>query len=90
MYVASCLVIPEKVIKEINQRIFRFLWGKRDRIKRKTIVSKVEKGGLNMIDLKSHITAVHATWAHHQNDDLHSVPKDSHLSYYFEDKKMSA
>ena len=33
MYVATCLAIPEKFIKDIDQRIFKFLWGKRDRIK---------------------------------------------------------
>ena len=31
-YIAMCLHIPEKIIKEIDQRIFKFLWGSRDRI----------------------------------------------------------
>ena len=33
VYVSMCLTVPEKIIKEIDQRIFKFLWGKRDRIK---------------------------------------------------------
>ena len=49
-YVSLCLTILEEVIKEIDMRIFRFLWGKRDRIKRKSIINEIEKGGLKMID----------------------------------------
>ena len=53
MYIAMCLTIPEKIIKDIDQRIFKFLWGKRDRIKRKSVINKLEEGGLSMIDLKN-------------------------------------
>ena len=63
VYVSMCLTVPEKIIKEIDQRILKFLWGKRDRIKRKSIVNKLEDGGLNMIDLRSHISAIKAVWA---------------------------
>lgn len=62
VYTSMCLVIPDKVIKAIDQKIFQFLWGKRDRIKRKSIINSVENGGLNMIDLKSQIKAIKASW----------------------------
>ena len=45
IYVAMCLTVPDKAIKEINQILFRYLWGKRDRIKRKSTVNMLEKGG---------------------------------------------
>ena len=61
-YVSLCLTIPEKVIKEIDMRIFRFLWGKRDRIKRKTIINEIEKGGLKMINRWAHFNAIKAAW----------------------------
>ena len=61
MYIAMCLTIPEKIIKDIDQRIFKFLWGRRDRIKRKSVINKLEEGGLNMIDLKTQICAIKAT-----------------------------
>ena len=32
IYVSMCLVVTELVIKQIDNRIFRYLWGKRDRI----------------------------------------------------------
>ncbi len=62
IFVATCLSIPEKVIKEIDQRIFRYLWGKRDRVKRKSIINNIQSGGLNMIDVRSHINAIKASW----------------------------
>ena len=61
-YVSLCLTIPEKVIKEIDMRILRFLWGKRDRIKRKSIINEIEKGGLKMIDIRAHFNAIKAAW----------------------------
>ena len=62
MYVATCLAIPEKFIKDIDQRIFKFLWGKRDQIKRKSVINKLEEGGLNMLDLQTQIHALKAAW----------------------------
>ena len=63
IYVSMCLVVPELVIKQIDHRIFRYLWGKRDRIKRKSIINKLEDGGLNMVDFRSQICAMKAAWA---------------------------
>ena len=60
MYVVICLTIPEKIIKDIDQRIFIFLWGKRDRIKWKTVINQLEEGGLNISDLKTQICAIKA------------------------------
>ena len=60
LYTASCLTIPDKIIKKIDTRIFRYLWGKRDRIKRKSVVNKLEKGGLNMVNVQAQISAMRA------------------------------
>ena len=77
IYVAMCLTVPDKAIKEINQMIFGYLWGKRDRIKRKSTVNTLEKGGLNMIDLKSQISTMRASWA----SRIVTAPADSLWSY---------
>ena len=53
IFTAMCLPISDHVVKLIDQKIFRYLWGKRDRIKRKVVVNRIEAGGLNMIDFKS-------------------------------------
>ena len=83
-YIAMCLHIPEKIIKEIDQRIFKFLWGSRDRIKRKAIINKVENGGLSMIDLRSHICALKAAWTCR----IINSP-DNHIWSFFYSKAIS-
>ena len=69
-----CLNIPDTVIKETDQKIFIFLFGKRDRIKGKSVMNKLKKGGLNMLDLRSQICAIKAAWA----SRIMSAP-DDHL-----------
>ena len=55
----QALVVPEKVVIEINRLLFRFLWRKKDcnrrafeKVKRSVLCTDVESGGLNMTDLK--------------------------------------
>ena len=76
-YVAMCLTVPDGIIKQVDQRIFRFLWGKRDRIKRKSIINKLEEGGLNMLDLRTQIYAIKASWA----SRIITAPRDHLWSY---------
>ncbi len=76
-YVATCLDVPDRTIKDIDQRLFRYLWGKRDRIKRKSAINTLQKGGLNMIDLKSHLCALKAAWACR----IATAPEESLWSY---------
>ena len=51
--------VPEKVINELNTLLYRFLWRKKncnkkafEKVKRCVVTSDIDKGGLNMIDLK--------------------------------------
>ena len=53
------LVVPEKVLIEINRLLFRFLWRKKnynrrafEKVKRSVLCTDVESGGLNMTGLK--------------------------------------
>ena len=59
---ASLLCIPEYIRKELKQCIFEFIWGKRDRIKRLHLISSIENGGLNMIDIDSFLMSLKAAW----------------------------
>ena len=59
VFVIQAISLPEKVLKEINTLLYRFLWRKKDcnrrafeKVKRVVINSEIEKGGLKMIDLK--------------------------------------
>jgi hypothetical protein len=49
--------------KEIEKKCFKFIWnGKPDKIKRNWIINSYERGGLQMIDIKSYFIALKATW----------------------------
>ena len=53
VYILSPLQTNHKVIGEINNIFFNFLWdGKGDKIKRNIMISNYENGGLKMIDIK--------------------------------------
>ena len=53
VYILSPLPTNHKVIGEINNIFFNFLWdGKGDKIKRDIMISDYENGGLKMIDIK--------------------------------------
>ena len=64
VYPASVLTVPENIIKEIKNIIFDYLWdGKRDKIKRSSIINNLANGGINMIDLDSYFLSLKAVWA---------------------------
>ena len=59
VYVMQAFRLPEKVLKDINTILYRFLWRKKDcnkkayeKVKRVVINSEFEKGGIGMIDIK--------------------------------------
>ena len=54
VFLASMVHIPDWVIRLVEKEIYDFLWqGKGDKIKRKTVINPIEKGGLNMVDFQS-------------------------------------
>ena len=53
IYNASNLFTPDDIAKRINKIIFRFIWaGKRDKVKRMSIIRDREEGGLKMTDFR--------------------------------------
>ena len=57
-YAASLLPIPDGIVKRINKIIFSFIWGCKDRVRRKTVINKVRDGGLQMLDVDNHFLAL--------------------------------
>ena len=53
---------PNDVIKKINTVIYGFIWQKRDRIKRNTLIGKIDKGGIGIVDIESKFKALKAAW----------------------------
>ena len=63
IYVASILEFPdENTIKLLNTKFFQFLWNKRDRIKRNTLIGSICNGGIKIVDIESKIKALKASW----------------------------
>lgn len=63
VYILSPLPTNHKVIGEINNIFFNFLWdGKGDKIKRDIMISDYENGGLKMIDIKVFNRALKSGW----------------------------
>ena len=59
----SPLCSNNKILHEINDLLFDFLWnGKGDKIKRKVMINDLREGGINMIDLISFNKALKTTW----------------------------
>ena len=51
VYLAQSLVVPTDILNKINSLIFTFLWsGKREKIKRTTVIGLKSEGGLYMCD----------------------------------------
>ena len=62
LYPATMLPTPDGMIKKINKIFYNFIWGARDKIKRRVIINKIKDGGLNMVDIESQFCAVKAGW----------------------------
>ena len=62
-YLASVTSIKKQYIKELENEIYNFIWdGKRDKVKRLTLIADYDKGGLNMIDIKSYFNTLKVKW----------------------------
>ena len=62
LYIASILPITDVTIKSVNKIFFSFIWGKRDRIKRNTLVLCKKEGGTGLIDIECKIKSLKAAW----------------------------
>ena len=71
------LAIPTDMLKKVNKMIFNFLWGKRDKIRRTSIISTQENGGLCMVDLESRFQSAKASWV----GRIYNAKEESHWSF---------
>ena len=62
IYRLNILDTHADAIKWIETIMFEFLWGKKERIKSKTLIGKTENGGISMPDLESIAMASKAAW----------------------------
>ena len=72
---ATLLVVPDGVIKRLESMLFRFLWGKKDKVNRLRTIQSLDAGGLNMIDVKTLFKSLKAIWVNKLivcNPNIHS------------------
>lgn len=63
LFICSVTPIPDRYVKEINNMVYNFIWkGGKDKIKRSTLVSKYENGGLNAPDIQKMIEVSRIQW----------------------------
>ena len=62
MFNFMVLDVDDCKIKETNRILYSFLWNKRERIQRNTLIGDILKGGIAMIDVECKINAMKAGW----------------------------
>ena len=63
LYVTSVLYTPKWVIEEADRIMFNFLWPNgKPHVKKSTIISKIEEGGLKMVHFHSMVKAIKLNW----------------------------
>ena len=62
IYHFTVLYVPTWVITHLEKSIINFLWNSHNRINRNCLISKIECGGINLVDVRSKIMALKATW----------------------------
>ena len=58
---ASVIPISKELIKEANSILYNFVWNGKDKVKRLSLISDIEMGGLKMFDIQSMICAKRIT-----------------------------
>ena len=61
-YSASNCETPSWVTKSVNSLFYNFLWNGSEKVKRKSIIGKIDQGGINMIDVEAYFQALKASW----------------------------
>jgi hypothetical protein len=77
-YLASVLHIPQDIVREINSKIYEFIWqGKTDKIKRDIFEQDFEKGGLKMTNMNDIVKASSIMWIKKYLDDTNRLWKNT-------------
>ena len=61
-YAASVLHVPDDIVTKINDLIFKFIWNKKEHVKRKVIIQDLKDGGLKMPEFRNKVKAMKIMW----------------------------
>ena len=62
VFSATCCSVTDETKKKITKIIYSFIWHKRDRIKRNTLICDLTEGGINMVDIDCFFDAIKSAW----------------------------
>ena len=87
LYNFNILETNKDVIKKVESMIYAFLWGKKERIKRKTLIGTYTDGGICMPDIELIALSVKAKWL----TKLYEMDswRNYNLSYYILEAYLS-
>lgn len=54
---ASLVHVSRDLIQEVNKELYNFIWKGKDKVKRVSLISEIEFGGLRMLDIDSMLKA---------------------------------
>ena len=81
---ATILKYPtNETFKNIQKLIFNFLWGKRDRIKRNTLIGPIIRGGIGIVDIESKFKSMKASWIKRISQDNSTIKPPSHRPRFY-------
>ena len=62
-FLFSMIYIPDKILKDIDSILFKYLWdNKPSKIKKTTLIAPIKEGGFNMVDVFAVHTAAKCGW----------------------------
>ena len=63
LYICSNLAVPEWFVSKVDSCMYHFIWSaKMDKVKRATLINRIDKGGLKMISLETMIQSQRVIW----------------------------
>ncbi len=58
----TLLKTPDGILARIEKVLYKYIWNKKERIKRNTIISGIDKGGISMVDTMCKNMSIKAAW----------------------------
>lgn len=62
LYVSTILETPREIIKQMERKVYKFLWKGPDKVTRLSVNNSLRNGGLNLTDLETQIKAIRLSW----------------------------
>ena len=77
------MVVPPQISEKIENILYEFLWGSKDKVKRVKVIKEITLGGLNMIDIKCLFMSFKAVWITRILNSDPTIHSWSQLVYFY-------